>query len=296
MHPTYLPLSKLLKQLEDIGPIIEFHSLEELGQGKRKVALCRFQHVRHAEDATTCTKWIIKTEQQHASYSAKISYRVFTNSHHHSASINKHKLFCRLPYKIPLKRRELSFFEHFPQFGHSVYHKVLYENDKQMSFGYVEFANDADTITALRQSDPIYGARYADGRERKWDQDQQNQSIKLQKYYICDHEIRSTIFEDHQKTCLWQLQRRNRLKKENKSKSAAHKHSQQTLECNNITVTIINDLAVSTSVLKDNSDTGHTTSKKSNESANGFGKTLEEDEEITADINPENKEYLEINS
>lgn len=37
-------------------------------------------------------------------------------------------------------KRELSFFEHFAQLGHLLYNKVLYDNVKQMSFGYVNFA------------------------------------------------------------------------------------------------------------------------------------------------------------
>lgn len=128
-----------------------------------------------------------------------------------------------------------------------------------MSFGYVKFANDTDTKIALRQSEPIYGARYAEDRKRKWDQDEQNQAIKFQECYICEHEIKSKIFEDHQKTCLWQLQPRNRLKNENRSKSATNKHSKQTLESNNITVTITNDLAESASASKDKLNIGHDT-------------------------------------
>lgn len=306
LHPAHILLSDLLKQLEAIGPIVEFHSLENITGRDRKVALCRYQDTRHADEARKLTEYITKTTQDEAIYSADMRSQVYkTMIVKPKIPINKKRLYCKLPWTIPEEDREVAFFEHFVEFGPLLYHRVVEDTRGRLSWGYVQYYNEKNAAVALQNSDSQYGAQYAKDR----DQEVENTVC----CWVCDELVDERIEEDHFRTCKWQYQRKmwqrknspapnKKSRKANRKRgiSASVDHSSSSPRTpDNIIVQITNNTAtraVDVPRVEKTGQVGHLdeTKKDIGQADKAADKDpMITDEEITAEINAEDHEYLD---
>lgn len=290
LHPINLKLSNLLGQLENIGPIIEFHSLE--GHEKnRKVVLCRFREAKHALEAKRINQWIVRTNQNEATYSAEIRTRIFTNTTLSAPTIipsarpiSNRRIFCKLPYSVTEKYRETQFFDHFSVFGPMVYHQVVPDARGRPAFGYIEYCRSEDALEAVEKSDRQYGAKFADERKRRWDGRKDPETVY---HWLCATHVDQGIFMDHQKTCQWQYERALRTARKRNPSQMFPGAAGFSQEPNNQTVK-------SKSAQLKKKDQGTNIGNSNLQVIEEVDETVPlEDGEITAEIHPEDRKFLE---
>lgn len=230
-YPERLKLSDLLKQLEKIGPVIEFHLLENIARNRRKIILCRFDTAQQANEAKAINRW--KTDSSMPAITKIFSRtptwtRNFVNKNINNRKTSKTRIFCRLPYNIEENQRERTFFAHFMEFGTMLYHQVIVDSKGRWSYGYVQYKKKPeDASNAIKKSNSIYGAKYADERIKK-----HNQKNETKYYWVCTDNIDSDIYELHDVTCRWQHEKSMLdARKETLSKNKGHIR-----ESNNITI------------------------------------------------------------
>lgn len=205
-YPERLKLSDLLKQLEKIGPVIEFHLLENIARNRRKIILCRFDTAQQATEAKAINKWITDSSMPVMSKtytSTPIWTQNFVNRTRKQRIISNTRIFCKLPFDIEEKQRERSFFAHFMQFGPMVYHQIIMNSKGILAYGYVQYAKPEDASEAIEKSDSVYGAKYAEERINKRDQ-----SLETKYHWVCTKYITVDIYDLHDVTCRWQHEKK----------------------------------------------------------------------------------------
>lgn len=208
VHPDNIVLSAFIKQLEQIGPITQLHSLGNLNENSTRTLFCTFKEIKQAEEAKKVSKWNVIPYERF--YGTRIFTPATTTS---NRPLDTTRLYCKLLRNIEEERREIAFFEHFVEFGRLVYHEVVRDAKGYLMIGYVQYYNPEHAARAVKESDPRYGAQYAQCRKRPRDQ----QIDKMRYHWVCDEKVSESIYEAHDKTCTWQHQKKLREEKARKN-------------------------------------------------------------------------------
>lgn len=134
------------------------------------------------------------------------------------------RIFCMLPWNEDPELIEEEFFNHFSQFGLMNYHETVKDNKGRLSYGFIQYYNPKDTVKAIEDSDPKYGAKYARDRQipktcytSHWEPQQRT-------HPECGSLVNVDVYHLHENTCRKQYKLRQR------SSSIVHNIPLQDLE------------------------------------------------------------------